>query len=186
MRKERLRLHPDLTLTGLYNVLAKLRAGETLTEAERDIHDHGLVAVMRRLHDNLDNAVFSAYGWPAEISEDDLLACLVALNRERAEEEFRSKIRWLRPEFQAGTGAAPVQRELEVAAAAEAPRQSWPRELLEQFKAVRAALAAERSPAEVEQVAAHIRARRERVAEVLETLASLGQVRQAGPGLYTA
>ena len=187
LRKERLRLHLDLTLTGLYNVLAKLRSGEPLTEAERDIHDRGLVGLLRRLHDDLDKAVSAAYGWPADISDDNLLTRLVALNRERAEEEFRGKIRWLRPEFQAGTGAAPVQRELEVAAAAEAPRQSWPRELPDQFKAVRAALAAERSPAEVEQVAAHfIRARRERVAEVLETLASLGQVRHAGPGLYTA
>lgn len=36
LRKERLRLHPDLTLTGLYNVLAKLRSGEPLTDAERE------------------------------------------------------------------------------------------------------------------------------------------------------
>ena len=28
LRKERLRLHPDLTLTALYNVLAKLHSGE--------------------------------------------------------------------------------------------------------------------------------------------------------------
>ena len=117
LRKERLRLHPDLTLTGLYNVLAKLRSGEALTEAEREIHDHGLVGLLRQLHDDLDRAAFAAYGWPSDLTDDDLLARLVALNRERAEEEFRGKIRWLRPEFQAGTGAAPVQRELGIAAA---------------------------------------------------------------------
>ena len=31
LRKQRLRLHPDLTLTGLYNVLAKLSTGEELS-----------------------------------------------------------------------------------------------------------------------------------------------------------
>jgi hypothetical protein len=122
LRKERLRLYPDLTLTGLYNVLAKLRSGEHLTEAERGIHDRGLVGVLRRLHDDLDNAVFAAYGWPNDIGDDGLLARLAALNRERAEEEFRGKIRWLRPEFQAGIATAPMQRELVVAEAAPAAR----------------------------------------------------------------
>ena len=187
LRKERLRLHPDLTLTGLYNVLAKLRSGENLTEAERGIHDRGLVGVIRRLHDDLDRAVFAAYGWPADLSDDDILVRLRRLNRERAEEEFRGTVRWLRPEFQAGIAAAPMQRELPAPAAAAAARQSWPRELSEQFKAVRAALAGEGTPAAAERVAAHfVRARRDRVFQVLETLVSLGQARQAGPGLYTA
>ena len=185
MRKERLRLQPDLTLTALYNVLAKLRANEPLTEAERGVHDRGLVGVLRRLHDDLDRAVFAAYGWPADLSDDDLLARLAALNRERAEEEWRGRIRWLRPDFQPGVATAPVQREMEVAAAAPAGRQSWPRDLPEQFKAVRAALAAEPAPAEAGQVAARFtRARRARVAEVLETLVSLGQAREAAPGRY--
>jgi hypothetical protein len=185
LRKERLRLHPDLTLTALYNVLAKLRSGEPLTEAERGIHDRGLVGVLRRLHDDLDRAVLAAYGWPTDICDDDLLIRLVDLNRERAEEEWRGKIRRLRPEFQAGVAAAPVQRELIVAAATPVGRQSWPTELPEQFKAVRAALVAQRAPAGVEQVAAQfVRVRRGRVAEVLETLVSLGQARQAGRGMY--
>jgi hypothetical protein len=187
LRKERLRLHPDLSLTALYNVLEKLRSGEDLTEADRGIHDRGLVAVLQRLHDDLDYAVFAAYGWPADLAEDDILARLVALNRERAEEEFRGTVRWLRPEFQAGVYAAPTQREMEVAPAIEAARASWPRDLPDQFKAVRAALTNRGAPAAVEEVAAHfVRARRDRVAEVLETLVSLGQARQAGPGLYTA
>jgi hypothetical protein len=200
LRKERLRLNPDLTLTMLYNVLAKLHAAEMklhaaemklhaaeiLTDAERDAHDRGLVAVIRRLHDDLDRAVFAAYGWPADISDDDLLARLVALNRERAEEEFRGKIRWLRPEFQAGIAAAPAQREMEVAPAAAAARRAWPRALPDQFKAVRDALAADPAPAAAEAVAARfLRARRGRVAAVLATLVSLGQAREAAPGRYT-
>jgi hypothetical protein len=168
-------------------VLAKLRAGAPLTAAERGIYDRGLVGVLRRLHDELDRSVLAAYGWPTDLGDDDLLARLVALNRERAEEEWRGEIRWLRPEFQAGIAAAPVQRELVVAAATQVGRQSWPKELPEQFKAVRAALAAQGVPAKPEEVAAQfVRVRRDRVAEVLQTLVSLGQARQAGRGLYAA
>jgi hypothetical protein len=35
-------------------------------------------------HKRLDEAVFAAYGWPADLSDDDLLARLLALNLERA------------------------------------------------------------------------------------------------------
>ncbi|HEX6441821.1 MAG TPA: class I SAM-dependent DNA methyltransferase, partial [Stellaceae bacterium] len=186
LRKERLRLHPDLTLTKLYNVLTKLRAAEPLTDREREVHDRGLVAVLQQLHDDLDRAVFAAYGWPADLSDDELLSRLVALNRERAEEEWRGRIRWLRPEFQAGIRAAPAQREIEIAQTVAAEiRRAWPRELPEQFKAVRAALVAQTGPAAPEQVASHfVRARRDRVAEVLETLVSLGQARETAPGRY--
>ncbi|ACR01340.1 class I SAM-dependent DNA methyltransferase [Thauera aminoaromatica] len=62
-RKRQQALHPELTLTGMYNVLEKLRAGDTLTPKERTIHEQGLVSVLRELHDALDSAVFEAYGW---------------------------------------------------------------------------------------------------------------------------
>jgi hypothetical protein len=62
-RKRQQAAHPGLTLTGMYNVLEKLRAGETLTEKERAIHQDGLVSVLRQLHDELDAAVLDAYGW---------------------------------------------------------------------------------------------------------------------------
>ena len=35
-------------------------------------------------HRKLDAAVFAAYGWPADLSDDDILAQLLALNLERA------------------------------------------------------------------------------------------------------
>ena len=62
-RKARQAAHEDVTLTGLYNVLAKLRAEQPLSAKERLIHEHGLVAVLRSLHDELDAAVLQAYGW---------------------------------------------------------------------------------------------------------------------------
>jgi hypothetical protein len=114
--------HPDLTLTGLYNVLEKLRCNEPLTAKEKVIHDHGLVSVLRELHDDLDRAVFAAYSWndladalvgkpgattpypeksaAQAAAEEELLSRLVALNAERAAEEARGVVRWLRPEFQ--------------------------------------------------------------------------------------
>src|SRR5690554_1591984 len=62
-RKRQQEQHPDLTLTGMYNVLEKLRAEEPLTAKEKTIHEQGLVSVLRELHDDLDRAVFDAYGW---------------------------------------------------------------------------------------------------------------------------
>jgi type II restriction/modification system DNA methylase subunit YeeA len=38
-------------------------------------------------HKRLDEAVFAAYGWPVDLSDDDLLARLLALNLERAAAE---------------------------------------------------------------------------------------------------
>lgn len=36
------------------------------------------------LHRDLDEAVAAAYGWPADLSDDDVLARLLALNHARA------------------------------------------------------------------------------------------------------
>ena len=101
-RKGRQALHPELTLTDMYNVLQKLRdpAQPALNPKERRIHDQGLVSVLRQIHDDIDVAVAEAYGWPADLDDDALLERLVALNAERAAEEAAGHVRWLRPEYQ--------------------------------------------------------------------------------------
>ncbi len=104
-----------MTITGMYNVLEKLRSGEPLTAKEKTIHDDGLVSVLKKIHDDLDAAVFDAYGWPATLSDDEILERLVALNHERAAEEKRGLIRWLRPEFQNKDGAGMVQQTIDPA-----------------------------------------------------------------------
>ena len=53
-RKQRQTLHPDLTITGMYNVLEKLKTGEALTDKEREIHEKGLVSVLKQIHEDLD------------------------------------------------------------------------------------------------------------------------------------
>lgn len=118
-RKKQQAAHPGLTITGMYNVLVKLRSGEALTDKEKKIHDDGLVSVLKKIHDDLDVAVFDAYGWPVTLSDDEILARLVALNHERAAEEKRGLIRWLRPEFQAKGGSGAVQQEFDVVDASD-------------------------------------------------------------------
>lgn len=104
LRKRVLSKHEDLTLTKLYNVLEPLREGRTLDAKERDIHDRGLVTLIRQHHDSIDALVAEAYGWSADLTDDEILTRLVALNKERAAEEARGLIRWLRPEYQAPAG----------------------------------------------------------------------------------
>ncbi|HOW46469.1 MAG TPA: hypothetical protein P5163_01465 [Rubrivivax sp.] len=59
-RKARQAAHAGVTLTGLYNVLAKLRSEEPLNAKDKTLHAHGLVAVLRSLHDELDAAMLIA------------------------------------------------------------------------------------------------------------------------------
>ncbi len=190
-RKRQQALHPDLTMTGMYNVLAKLRAGQELSAKERVIHEQGLVSLLKQIHDELDAAVFQAYGWPPTLSEEEILERLVALNKERAAEEAQGLIRWLRPEYRAPSAQPQVQGELAgmaapaLAAQAPAEKQPWPAALAAQAQAVRQALEALAAPADVATVAKSFsRAPRARVAELLETLAGLGQARVLEAGRY--
>ncbi len=151
-RKRQQSLHPELTLTGMYNVLEKLRSGDTLTPKERTIHEQGLVSVLRELHDALDSAVFDAYGWSdlaAQLvgkpgattplpdkpeaqaaAEEELLRRLVELNAARAAEEARGLVRWLRPDYQnpgaTAATAAPSQIEADLGPAHEAESAAGP------------------------------------------------------------
>ncbi|MBI1291218.1 class I SAM-dependent DNA methyltransferase [bacterium] len=206
-RKRQQALHPTLTMTGMYNVLEKLRSGEALTAKERVIHEQGLVSVLRQIHDDLDAAVLEAYGWSdlatlhGEAFTEELLARLVALNRERAEEEARGVIRWLRPEFQNAGATEHRQEELEIEtetapasrkkggkaakATAEEPATPWPSGLLAQTQAIRGLLQAARGPLSPEQLARRfVRAPRARVEEILETLVALGQATRDADGAY--
>ncbi len=138
---------------------------------DRQIHEQGLVSVLRQLHDELDAAVLAAYGWedlaaalvatpvgaasrrvgpgadtgaedpagtrlaPTESGmaldqaaavEETLLQRLVALNAERAAEERRGLIRWLRPDFQHPGGGATPQAEATMTATTTASARSTP------------------------------------------------------------
>jgi hypothetical protein len=198
-RKQQQAQYPTLTMTDMYNVLEKLRAGEPLAAREKATHEQGLVSILRQLYDDLDAAVFAAYGWPPTLSDEDILARLVALNAERAAEEARGLIRWLRPDYQAPGAAQPQQTRLieadeaETAAetAATAEKQAWPTSMAGQARAVRAALATLGGPVTPKQVAATFAGtqtlrRIAQAAALLETLAALGQARELEDGHFTA
>jgi len=186
-RAARLAAHPHLTLTGLYNVLDALRAGRSLTDAERDVLDAGQVATLRHLHDELDAAVADAYGWPATLPAADVVARVVALNRERLAEEAEGQVRWLRPAFQAP--AEEVRRQaaqaaLDVDEGATLP--AWPKLVPAQYVALRAALA-DAPPSAPADLARRFRGvRPAKLAPMLQALAALGQAREAGGGRYVA
>jgi len=191
-RKRQQVQHPRLTITDMYNVLASLRAGEPLSEGERVIHEQGLVSVLKELHDDLDRAVCDAYGLSHDISDEEILERLVALNHERAAEEERGLVRWLRPEYQHPQGM--TQRTLDVGeqeakqvATKAAKKLPFPANLAEQARAVRNALATSSGVVTSSQIAKSFqRARAERVEELLQTLVLLGQAREVEEGKYIA
>ena len=151
------------------------------------IHDHGLVSILKQLHDELDSAVFEAYGWPRDLTDEQILEKLVALNAERAEEERNGLVRWLRPEFQnpSGTKAA---TQATIAETADAPEEDdeakpatkaapWPKKQPERIAAVRDLVLGGKGAWSLGQlVAAFSGAKREEVEVPIESLAALGIV----------
>ena len=188
--------HPDLTLTGLYNALAALRGGGPLSEKDRDAHDRGLVGVLRALHDDLDAAVADAYGWPADLPDEAILSRLVALNAERAAEEARGVVRYLRPAFQDPEGHAARVRETQsklLDAPAPAPPPAGVRKFppkshpVARYRAVRGVLAAADRPLTPADVAAHFKgAGAKTIAPLLAVLADQGRAGLTPDGRYTA
>lgn len=90
-----------------------------LEPQDEAIKTKGLVLIVKELHDRVDALVAEAYGWPKDLSDDELLARLVALNAERAAEERRGLVRWLRPDYQrvrAGVAPEPATSEGEIVA----------------------------------------------------------------------
>ncbi|WP_310488611.1 type IIL restriction-modification enzyme MmeI [Chamaesiphon sp. VAR_69_metabat_338] len=148
-RKQVQAAHPDITITGMYNLLEKLRAGEPFTDIDRAYNNRALVSTLKQIHDDLDTAVFAAYGWQdlagkhhPEITET-ILERLVALNAERAAEERNGHIRWLRPEYQAPEQVQATQTTLAgiddpaETAATPVEQQKWSNQPKDQLAAVR-------------------------------------------------
>ncbi len=192
-RKRQQALHPTLTLTDLYNVVEKLRAGEPLNPKEQQTHQQGLASVVLSLHQSLDAAVAEAYGWPADLPEAELLARLVRLNHDRAREEEAGHVRYLRPAYQApgqqqlGLGLGEVEAKGTETAPAAAGPQPWPKELAQQMQAVREVVRAAGEPLTAAQVAGRFqKLRPATVQPLLATLAALALLRPTETGAYAA
>jgi len=193
-RKARLAEHPELTLTGLYNALEAHRAGRAMTADEAADFERGSVLILAELHAEIDALTLAAYGWPADLAGEPLLAALVALNAERAAEEARGLIRWLRPDYQrprfAKTRVAgPEQAGDLIGALPEAPaeRAPWPKDGRAQVLSIKGALAEAPAPLTPDALAARFRGR-SAAADIRRLVAVLqrdGQVRRAADGSYS-
>jgi hypothetical protein len=181
--------HPQLTLTSLYKVVQKLRAGtepEALSKADRHIFDDGLVLIPKELHDKLDEAVADAYGWPVDLSDNEILVRLVALNKERVKEEASGQVRWLRPDYQIPRfGSAAQKAELrlvggamreEASLATTEPKPAFPSDNVAQTAAVMSALATASGPIDGSAITAGFRQARRVAAQVDAVLAALARM----------
>ncbi|MGO9986188.1 MAG: class I SAM-dependent DNA methyltransferase, partial [Rhodomicrobium sp.] len=201
-RKARQADHPGLTLTQMYNVLEKLKTGEALNPEDDRIKDQGLVLILKELHERLDALVFEAYGWPATLSDEEILGRLVALNKERSIEEKTGKVRWLRPDYQIprfGSDAEKARLEEERRRAKEAKDRLAPKqgslsfeddlqemkkkfptgEELKETVEVMRVLEAAAEPMSIEEIARHFAQGKQiekRVGSVVAALARLGHL----------
>lgn len=193
-RKRRLAEQPDLTLTRLYNALQAHREGRTPTAQEARDFESGSVLILAELHADIDRLTLDAYGWsdldPAD--DQELLGRLVALNAERAAEEARGLVRWLRPDYQTPrlgrrqvAGPAPAGDLVPLLPPAPAARTRWPAEARAKLLMLRGALAEAPAPQTAAALAARFSGRgvAPEIARLLAALQRDGQVR-AGPRGY--
>ena len=187
-RKAQQAAHPKLTLTAMYNVLEKLRLGERIEGKDRDTYDQGLIGILRTIHDKIDAEVAAAYGWPVDLTDDDILHRLVSLNHERAAEEARGLIRWLRPAYQNPAGQTAVaqgtQTELAIGPTDTTTKTPWPKTLPDQITAVLSALT-DMGEATPDQIARRFaRAQTRSIQPLLDSLTALGQARIVEGGRF--
>ena len=187
-RKHAIAGNPVLTLTDIYNVIDLLRSGiapDALEPDDKRIFEDGLALVIKELHDELDVAVAAAYEWSADISEGEIVARLVALNRERAQEEALGLIHWLRPEYQVPKFGLPKEK-AELDLAGTAPGQvaeeagpakgAFPADDVAQTAAVMAALAAAGGSCDAISIASSFKQGRRNLHKVKAVLAALARM----------
>ncbi len=236
--RKRVQAQHGLTLTGLYNVLEKLRTaslgsrrreeadptapgnppphvgGYELTPKEKLTHDLGLVSVLKQLHDELDAAVCTAYGWvrhgqpETALPDAEILERLVALNAERAAEEKRGVIHWLRPEYQVKKEESGIRSQKSEAGrvinqsalnlpptkAKPAVRKSkivnrkleWPKAQSERVQSIEALLQSGGEPQTAKELASHSkRADAKAIAKILDALTTLGRAHRHAGARYS-
>jgi hypothetical protein len=175
--------HPDITLTGMYNLLEKMQKEEPFSAPDQAYNNRALVSILRQIHDELDTAVFAAYGWPENLTEGEILERLVDLNLERAEEEKNGLIRWLRPDYQAPDQIT-TQPEIEgieiedIARINPVELQKFPTTFKEQLTAIRELLRTQNREWTIEQIDSQFSGTKKTkaIANCLEILEELGLI----------
>ena len=170
--------HPEVTITAMYNLLEKLRKAEPLDDKDKAFNQKALVSTLKQIHDELDSAVFAAYGWEPTLTDDQILENLVTLNAQRAEEERNGLIRWLRPDYQAPgetyvqPSLAGITTETEIAIA-PTEQQPFPKTLKEQLSAIRDLFRTQSGEWTAAQVTAHFKGANRKQKVILDCLESL-------------
>lgn len=199
-RKARLAEHPQLTLTRLYNALeahrARLASGKAMTEQEAADFGAGSVLVLDDLHRQIDRLTLAAYGWPEGETTEQRLGRLVALNAERAAEEARGEVRWLRPDYQKArfarqevAGPEKLRDLIGDTPQAAAGKAAFPSDRTGQHLAVLSRLQAANDPLTPAEIAAGFKGTKvaPRVDGALRALARLGYAQPTSDGrAYTA
>lgn len=186
---------PNLTLTKMYNVLQRLReieasgSGEQLENQQKVVYEQGQIGILKDIHDQIDTAVADAYHFCSDLSDDDVLKSLVALNQRRHLQEIAGDVHWLRPEYQNPSGETESTQSPKLGlqkSEFDFGKRRWPKELPQQMAMVREILT-DLGTASVEDVRSQIsRGQTRAVRERLETLAALGQANRIQTDLYSA
>ena len=193
-RKAVLEEHPDLTLTGIYNLLELFLESAELTTRQQADARRGRIVILRDLHHEIDRLTAEAYGWPAEQTDAEIVAALAGLNRVRDVEEARGHVRWIRPEFQPARAGvrAPMAQDLgDLGPRPVHPprRPAFPTERYEQPLAIQATLARERGPIECRELASRFSGGvrlTPRIDRVLTTLHRYGHVQKLDDGRWVS
>jgi SAM-dependent methyltransferase len=185
--------HPEVTITAMYNLLEKLRKAEPLDDKDKAFNQKALVSTLKQIHDELDAAVFEAYGWETDLTDEQILERLVKLNADRAEEERNGHIRWLRPEYQAPETVKPETLAIPGLEIVETPtiiptpatQQPWPKDFKDQLAAIRDLLRTQGGEWSVDTIAAQFKNATRSASKIpgtiqtcLEALETLGLVAQ--------
>lgn len=171
-------------------VREKLVRGEEFTDDDRIVYEEGRVGVIHELHNRIDAAVAEAYGWPADLSDQEILERLVTLNRERAAEEATGFVRWLRPEYQVGRVAVKVGGEqIEADMAEPIVLSDLPKEVDDLAAELLFALRAEGRPVEPAAIALRFKdgkskRARDRIEQTLRVLSVAGSVQKTDAGWF--
>lgn len=190
-RKDALERDEEVTITGMYNVVHKLRSGSALTIKERRIHEIAACGALKQLHDDLDALVAKAYGWEWPVTKEVILERLVALHDERVKEEKAGEVRWLRPDYQVPRfgkdlpAAVPALdlTDREPAIAKSPKRSAWPADVISQIGAIKNLLASD--ALSLKEIAARFSgAKSEIVRKHLDILLVMGEVQENPDGKY--
>lgn len=75
----------------MYAVPEDMRYGVHPDPKKEKIGQQGDLSTLYKLHQELDQAVAEAYGWPVDMPAEDILSRLLELNHQRAEKKDRAQ-----------------------------------------------------------------------------------------------